>query len=258
MPRRPRSAPGGYVYHALNRAAGRRRELFAKPVDYAAFERILAETQQRVAGVRLLAYCLMPTHWHLVLWPRRDGELSRFLRLLTVTHAQRLHAHRHTAGTGPIYQGRFKSFPIQADNRHLLLLCRYVERNALNAKLVRRAENWPWSSLHRRLAATPALSETRRPQPQARPERPPRHQRPAAPRKDPKVILTAWPVPMPGGWVERVNAPLNPREQAAMHASLTRSRPLGSDRWTAATVARLKLQWTVRPRGRPKTTRDNE
>jgi putative transposase len=258
MPRRPRSAPGGYVYHALNRAAGRRRELFAKPADYAAFERILAETQQRIPGVRLLAYCLMPTHWHLVLWPRRDGELSRFLRLLTVTHAQRLHAHRHTAGTGPIYQGRFKSFPVEADgDRHFLLLCRYVERNPLNAKIVRRAENWPWSSLHRRLRATRGTAESQKPQAEHPPQQRERHSAASAD-KEPQVILNQWPVRRPRSWVERVNEPLSLREQAAMHASLTRSRPLGSDHWTAATVARLKLQWTVRPRGRPKKTRDNK
>jgi putative transposase len=257
MPRRPRRAPGGYVYHALNRAAGKHRELFAKPADYAAFERILAETQQRVPGVRLLAYCLMPTHWHLVLWPRRDGELSRFMRLLTVTHAQRLHAHRHTAGTGPIYQGRFKSFPVEADDRHFLLLCRYVERNALNAELVRRAENWLWSSLHPRLrtktvSAAPDAGTAADAQPPAQAPN-------AAPEKEPpQIVLSEWPVRMPRNWMELVNEPLNPREEAAMQASLKRSRPLGSERWTAATVAQLKLQWTVRPRGRPKKTKGKQ
>ena len=81
----------------------------------------------------------MPNHWHLILWPEADGELSEFMRLLTVTHTQRWHAHYHSAGTGPLYQRRFKSFPIQQDP-HLRRACRYVERNALAAKLVDRAE----------------------------------------------------------------------------------------------------------------------
>jgi putative transposase len=81
----------------------------------------------------------MPNHWHLVLWPRKKGELSEFMRWLTVTHTQRWHASHRTSGTGPLYQGRFKSFPIEDDD-HLLAVVRYVERNALRAKLVARAE----------------------------------------------------------------------------------------------------------------------
>src|SRR5713101_412578 len=110
MPRRARSVPGGLVYHVLNRAHAR-------------------------TPIRILGYCLMPNHWHLVLWPRDDGQLSEFMRWLTVTHTQRWHAHHHTAGTGPVYQGRFKSFPVQSDE-HVITVCRYVERNPLRANLV--------------------------------------------------------------------------------------------------------------------------
>src|SRR6202040_691579 len=88
------------------------------------------------------------------LWPKEDGELSEFMRLLTVTHTQRWHAHRHTAGTGPLYQGRFKSFPIQKDE-HLLTVCRYVERNAVRAHMVKSAGRWPWNSLAQRAARQP-------------------------------------------------------------------------------------------------------
>src|SRR5438270_7729787 len=126
MGRPLRAADGGYVYHALNRATGR-HPLFQKDGDYEAFERVLAEACARVP-VRLLAYCVMPNHWHLVVWPKADGDLSRFTAWLTLTHTQRWHAHHHTAGTGHLYQGRFKSFPVQEDD-HLLIVCRYVERN---------------------------------------------------------------------------------------------------------------------------------
>jgi putative transposase len=88
----------------------------------------------------------MPNHFHLVLWPRRDGDLSRFMQWLTMTHTQRWHAHRRDAGHGHLYQSRFKSFPIQTDG-HFLSVCRYVERNALRARLVGRAEDWAWCSL---------------------------------------------------------------------------------------------------------------
>src|SRR5205809_1810976 len=101
MPRGPRYAPGGMIFHVLNRVVGR-STLFHKDYDFAAFERILADALLRVPGVRLLAYCLMSNHWHLELLPSADGELSELMRWLTVTHTQRYHAHRHTAGTGHI------------------------------------------------------------------------------------------------------------------------------------------------------------
>jgi REP element-mobilizing transposase RayT len=141
MPRPLRIVPGGFVYHVLNRANGRRR-IFDRDEDYRAFERVLAEIQGRIP-MRVLAWCLMPNHWHLVLWPARDGDLSDYMRLVTLTHTQRWHAYRATTGSGHLYQGRFKSFVVQ-DDTHFLTVCRYVEGNALRAKLVTRAEDWRW------------------------------------------------------------------------------------------------------------------
>ncbi|MDH5738998.1 MAG: transposase [Nitrospira sp.] len=117
MPRRPRLAVGELAYHVLNRRVGC-LPLFEKSADYAAFEKILAEAHA-ATRLRITAYCLMPNHWHLLVWPRRDGELSEVLRWITVTHSQRWHAHYKTAGTGPVYQGRFKSFPVQTDEHFL-------------------------------------------------------------------------------------------------------------------------------------------
>src|SRR5688572_30907818 len=138
MPRVGRNAAGGVVYHVLNRGNGR-MTLFHKDGDYAAFEKLIAEAKERFPGVRLLGYCLMPNHWHQMLWPREDGELSSFLGWLSNAHVRRWHAHYHSDGEGHIYQGRFKSFPVQ-DDRHLLLALRYVEANPLRARLVERAE----------------------------------------------------------------------------------------------------------------------
>src|SRR5262249_39193998 len=158
--------------------ANARLAIFTKEGDYEAFVRVLAEAIAR-HKMRLLAYCLMPNHFHLVLWPRRDGDLSRFMGWLTLTHTQRWHAHHQTAGTGHLYQGRFKSFPVQCDE-HLSTVCRYVERNALRAGLVARAEAWRWGSLWWWTKPQPSDSA-------------------------PGVPLTPWPMDRPANWIARVN-----------------------------------------------------
>ena len=80
----------------------------------------------------------MPNHFHILLWPREEGDLFRFMSWLTMTHTQRWHAHHRTAGTGHLYPGRFTSFPVQSDEHFFLTVYRYVERNALRANLVGR------------------------------------------------------------------------------------------------------------------------
>ena len=141
MPRPPRADEAGALYHVLNRANAR-AQIFRKEADYEAFERVLSEGLERYE-VELFCFQLMPNHWHLVLRPNRDGEMSRFLRWITATHTMRYHAHYHTSGAGHVYQGRFKSFPVQ-DDAIFLAVCRYVERNAARAGLSRQAENWRW------------------------------------------------------------------------------------------------------------------
>ena len=222
MPRRPRVAPGGYVYHVLNRANGRLR-LFRKDADFLAFERCLADAAARVPGCRLLGWCVMNNHWHFVARPAGDADLSAFFRRLAHTHAQRWHAAHGTAGTGHVYQGRFKSFPVQGD-RHLLTLLRYVLGNPLRAKLVRRAELWRWSSLWVERNGT----------------------------DEQRTLLSEWPVERPRNWLARVNEPLHEAEAEAVQASIRRSSPLGSPAWAKRTAAALGLDWTLRPRGRPR------
>ena len=108
MPRNNRIAPGGMVFHVLNRGNGRMR-IFHKMADYLAFEKVLAETL-KIIPLRLLGYCLMPNHWHLVVWPRHDGDLGRFMQRLTVTHVRRWHEHRHSSGAGMFIRGHTNPF----------------------------------------------------------------------------------------------------------------------------------------------------
>jgi len=146
MPRTKRADEAGEIYHALNRGNAR-STIFHKDEDYEAFERILGEGLERYP-CKILSYQLMPNHWHFILQPTEDGGMSRFLGWASLTHTMRYHAHYHSSGEGHVYQGRFKSFPVQDDD-HFFVVCRYVERNALRAGLVDRAEDWRWGSLYR-------------------------------------------------------------------------------------------------------------
>ena len=234
MPRRARVAPGGVIYHVVNRGVGR-MTLFEKPPDYAAFERCLRAAQEAVP-MRLLAYALMPNHWHLVLWPADDGALGQFMQRLTLTHARRWQEHRHRHGTGHVYQGRYKSFPIQRDE-HLLAVLRYVERNPRRADLTPRAEEWPWSSLWRR--RHPSLVQAQ----------PPGEQGPQ---------LAPWPVAEPASWLRRVNTAESAAELAALRRSVERGRPYGGTAWVQRQTAALGLESAFRPRGRPRKRQEGE
>ena len=202
----------------LNRGVGRMR-LFTKQRDFEAFEEVIAEAKERLP-MRVLGWCVMPNHWHFVLWPRGDGDLSEFMRWLTVTHTQRWHAAHRTAGTGPLYQGRFKSFPIQEDD-HLLTVLRYVERNPLRANMVEAADAWRWSSLWHRADRNRA------------------------------GLLDHGPIALSRRWRQQIQAPQTDAELEALQRSVVRGAPFGDTSWQQRTAKRLSLESTFRPRGRP-------
>lgn len=224
MPRAIRKCPGGFVYHVLNRANGRLR-IFKKPEDFAAFERILAEGVKRFS-IRLTGYCLMSNHWHLLLWPRGDDEVSRFMHWLTLTHTQRWHASHRTAGMGHLYQGRFKSFPVQSGSHYLTAL-RYIEQNPLRQGMVKTSEDWPWSSL----AVRQGIAKE-------------------------GLRLSAGPVPLPPNWDRLADLLPNEPDLKKLKNCLRRGSPFGHEDWIVKTVNQLELQLTLRPRGRPKRGND--
>ena len=139
--------------------------------------------------------------------------MTGFLRWSTITHSQRLHAHRHTTGYGHTYQGRFKSFPIEQDES-LLNVLRYVERNALRANLVERAQDWRWCSLSRRLYGHG------------------------------KSLLSGWPIDVPTNWVDWVNGAQTASELEALRNSVNRGTPYGTEEWTMRIAIALGLEFT--------------
>ena len=222
MSRSLRKSVGGIVYHVMNRANAR-MVIFKKRGDYEAFENVLFEAHERMA-MRMLGYCLMNNHWHIVLWPYEDGDLSEFMRWVTVTHTQRWHGAHGTAGSGHVYQGRFKSFPVQSDE-HYLTVMRYVERNPLRAGVVQRAQDWPWSSMRLRVAGD---------------------------NKEIRPPISSGPVALANNWVRLVNCVQTSKEEEALQNCIKRGRPFGSDVWITRIASQLGLGSTLKSRGRPK------
>jgi putative transposase len=196
--------------------------LFTKPRDYEAFLEILDETLAKVP-LRICGFCLMPNHWHFVVWPEEDGQLGVFFHRLGVTHVTRWARAKCRVGYGHVYQGRFKSFPVETDD-YFYQVVRYAERNALRANLVGQAEEWRWSSLWIRKLGSPQQ----------------------------QAWLSAWPVPRPRDWYRYVNQAETEAELKALRHSIQRGRPFGREAWIATTAAQLGLQSTLRPRGRPR------
>ncbi|MEO2046164.1 MAG: transposase [Pirellulales bacterium] len=166
----------------------------------------MEETTERVP-LPLFAYSVMPNHWHFVVRGETDDQITAFFRWLTHTHTMRWHAHHRTSGTGHLYQGRFKAFPIE-ESDHLLSVLRYVERDPLQANLCEKA--------------------------------------------DARALLAKWPIPRPRQWRSYVNKPINEKELEAIRKCTRRGTPFSNDRWISQSAARLHLQYTLSPRGRPK------
>jgi putative transposase len=212
-----RASRGNICYHAINRGNGR-AEVFHKAADYQRFTEMMQQACERLP-LRVVGWCLMPNHFHLVVWPLEDGDLSRWMQWLMTCHVRRY--HRHYQSSGHVWQGRFKAFPIQED-RHFLTVLRYVERNPVRAGLVDRAEDWPWSSLH-------AFRQ--------RPSLPP---------------LAAGPVSRPRSWLALVNDGHAEQELERLRTCVNRGCPFGSATWSERVATCLGLEAATRPRGRPR------
>ena len=217
MPRTARASAADYCYHVLNRGNGR-SEVFHDAEDYCAFLEMIAQSSARLP-MRVLGWCLMPNHFHLLLRPYGDGDLSRWMQWLLPSHVRR-YRKRH-GSSGHVWQGRFKAFPCQ-DDGHLRTVIRYVERNALRAGLVTKAEDWPYGSLFATVNKTvPVTLDTSF---QSRDE----------------------------DWISRVNRPMSEKELASVRHCIRRGTPFGTKKWTSQTAESLGLIASTRPLGRPK------
>ncbi|MDH5253901.1 MAG: transposase [Nitrospira sp.] len=213
MPRIPRGQAAGHAYHVLNRGNGG-ATVFHKDADYAAFLELLSTAKAR-HPLKIFGFCLMPTHFHLVVAPTAIDALSPLMQWWMTSHVRRYHRYYHSHGH--VWQGRFKSFPIQQD-AHLLTVLRYVLRNPVRAGLVDHVRDWPWSSLR-----FPHLTDP-------------------------------LPVETPRQWTHWINQPLFEHELIALRTCVNRQQPFGTAAWQTRIARTLGLESTLRPRGRPRTS----
>ena len=210
MPRIPPGQIAGYAYHVLNRGNGG-MTVFHKDGDYSAFLDLLAKAKTKFS-VKVLAVCLMPNHFHLIVQPAEGAPVSAFMQWWMTSHVRRYHEHYRSHGH--IWQGRFKSFPIQQDG-HLLTVIRYILRNPLRAGLVNQVLDWPWTSLR--------VSH----------------------------VCDPLPVATPSDWLQWLDAPLFDHELRALRMCVNRQQPFGTESWRLITAVELGLEATLRKRGRP-------
>jgi putative transposase len=222
MPRLPRAQLERGFFHVLNRG-NHRQMLFRRGEEYAMFLEIVSQATAKFK-VELWGYCLMGNHWHMVVEVEAMRELSRWMHWISNRHVRLVHRENRSLEGGHIYQGRFKSFPIQ-DESYLYNVLLYVEANPLRAKLVARAEQWPWSSLSK-ATIREGLVEVARPK------------------------LAPW--DRGEHWLEAVNQPLSVAHLDGLRQSVVRGTPQGQPQWIADLASSCGLESTVRPRGRPR------
>ena len=213
------------TFHALSRG-NNRGAVFHDDGDYHAFLHALGQTQLRYP-FRLYGYCLMTNHFHLLIRPEPGVAIGRIMQSLLVAHTWRYHK-RHKS-LGHVWQGRFKSPPVQ-DDGHLWTVLRYIEANPLRAAMVADPADYPWSSYpsHALRRPDPLLSE-----------------------------LPGWsdlgdtPEARSRVWQEKVRAALPEADLAPIRSSLVGNRPLGDPSWSERQAVALGLSMK-RPRGRPR------
>lgn len=218
MPRHNRVSPDGFVQHVLNRG-DHRETLFFKPGDFRAFLLVVAEAARRIP-MRVLAYCIMRNHFHLLLWPLEGKDLPEFMNVLMNLHIGRYLRHYPPASPGHIYQSRYTNSIVEPGGA-VLRVAKYVERNALTAGLVKHAEDYPWSS------ASPRALD------------------------DGLPVLAEWPTPKPANWVTLLNLRTPTQELTRIQLGIARGAPYGSPAWVEQTVRKFDLEHTIRRRGRP-------
>lgn len=230
MPRPLRPIEDGLIYHVINRG-NNRQDVFRKQGDFEAFLTALGDLKER-KPFALYGYCLLNNHFHLLLRPLAGTSISRIMQSLLVSHTERYHKHHRSSGH--VWQGRFKS-PVIQNDEHLLTVLRYIEANPLRARIVTRADDYPWSSYR-----THGLGEANN----------------LLDRLITYEQLSPYAAVRERKWAEKVHQPLPESTLASIRRSNATGLPYGSPQWVGRLAQKLDLDLTIRPRGRPRKSDD--
>jgi putative transposase len=215
MARLSRVVIPGVPHHVTQRGNGRQQTFF-EPGDYALYLDLLAAAAAR-AQAEIWSYCLMPNHVHIILTPSDEAGLSRTFGELHRRYTGYVNARRRT--TGHLWQGRFGS--VAMDETHLVSALRYVALNPVRARLVERAQDWPWSSTRALIAGV-----------------------------DDHVVSVAPALERVGNFTAFLDEDF---DEALTFGPLRRAesvgRPVGAAAWLAEMEARTGRQLAPRPRG---------
>ena len=140
MPRKARTVFPNIPHHVTQRG-NRREDVFFTDEDREQYLKWLKEYSKK-HSVEILAYCLMTNHIHLIVVPTTESGLQDMLKPLHMRYAQRI--NRQRGWKGHVWQGRY--FSSSLDEQYMWAAIRYVERNPVRARIVRKAENYRWSS----------------------------------------------------------------------------------------------------------------
>jgi putative transposase len=220
VPRISRIVIPGLAHHVTQRG-NNRQDVFLVDADRVAYLQILKH-QAAKCRLELLGYCLMTNHVHLVVTPARPDSLANALKRTNQLYAQ--YVNRLHGRSGHLWQDRFFSCPLDELHRWQALV--YIERNAVRARLCRKAWRWPWSS-----AAAHCGGE------------------------DPSGLLDlpGWREQMePVRWRELLSRADDAEQLARLRLCTSRGRPLGSDKFVAKLETVLGRRLRPLPHGRPR------
>jgi putative transposase len=216
MPRIARGLADNQIYHVINRG-NRRETIFHDSYDYDKFLKLIKEAKD-LYQIKIYAYCLMPNHYHLVIYTKVAESLSLSMHKINSSYV-RYYNQRYKV-SGHLWQGRYKSFIVQ-EEAYLLTLLRYVEANPLRAKIVKDCIAYKYSSAKIRIEE---IEDS---------------------------ILDGSPINLPENWNEYINNKESKSNLGAIKNSLDRQAPLGDENWCYRVSKKYGLESTITPRGRP-------
>ncbi len=229
MGRAPRITEGGFVYYVVCRGLDG-LVLFNSKAECETFEGILRESVMKWEP-RVLAFALHASEWHILAMPRKDGDLSRWIAWVTSVHSMRNKSLRAGTASNGLYERRFRSFPVQ-DNERLIDAILWIESGFTVAEAAE-GEDASKTGAHGMIQSsysTRILTVSR-------------------------DWISLPPVALPADWSERVLQGLNRGSAEQIVNSIDRGAPYGDAAWVTKMATRFKLESTLRPRGRPRTSK---